>query len=445
MTEINGLLSNLKEKHPNEKQFYQAVEDVLHSVLPYIKDNKNYQGKALIEQLLVPDRIIEFRVTWQDSNDQINVNTGWRVQHNNALGAYKGGLRFHPSVDLDTFKFLAFEQTFKNALTGLPMGGGKGGSDFNPKGKSDADILRFCQAFMLKLNNYIGPKQDVPAGDIGVGSREIGYLFGAYKQISGVFNGVLTGKAPSSGGSLIRKEATGYGTVYFLESMLKHQDKSLKGLTCTVSGAGNVALYTVEKLLQKEAKVITVSDSGGTLFCQSGFTEAHLEEIKNNKQVERGRLKDLADGFEEFDFKSDEKPWQFDCDVAIPSATQNELNEDDAKELHNNDVKYVVEAANMPLTAAATEYLVNKSVTVAPSKAVNAGGVAVSGLERTQNALMQSWSSEKVDEELKQIMRNIHQACIEYGQEGDEINYIKGANLAGFVKVADAMIFQGIS
>ncbi|MCX7553823.1 NADP-specific glutamate dehydrogenase [Marinicella sp. S1101] len=445
MYKLSEIMERAEQLAPNQPQFHQAVEDVFHSVVPYINEQEKYQNHALLEQLLVPDRIIEFRVTWQDSEDNMQVNRGWRVQHNNALGAYKGGLRFHPSVDLDTFKFLAFEQTFKNALTGLPMGGGKGGSDFDPKGKSDADILRFCQAFMLKLSNYIGPKQDVPAGDIGVGSREIGYLFGAYKQISGVFNGVLTGKAPGSGGSLIRKEATGYGTVYFLEAMLAHQDKELKGLTCAVSGAGNVALYTVEKLLQKEAKVITVSDSDGTLLCQSGFTSEHLEAIKTNKQVERGRLKDLADSSKDFEFKADTKPWQFNCDVAIPSATQNELNEEDAKALHENKVVYVVEAANMPLTSAATAYMVENKVVVAPSKAVNAGGVAVSGLERTQNALMQSWSSDKVDKELKKIMQDIHQACIEFGEEEEGINYIKGANLAGFIKVADAMLFQGIS
>ncbi len=445
MYQVEDLIKRLQQSNPNQPKFKQAVEDVFHSVVPFVNGHEPYQDKALLEQLLVPDRIIEFRVTWQAGDGTFHVNRGWRVQHNNALGAYKGGLRFHPAVDLDTFKFLAFEQTFKNALTGLPMGGGKGGSDFDPKGKSDADILRFCQAFMLKLNRYIGPRQDVPAGDIGVGSREIGYLFGAYKQISGLFNGVLTGKSPTSGGSYIRKEATGYGVVYFLEQMLMARDLKLSDQTCAVSGAGNVAIYTVEKLLQKDTKVISMSDSGGTLVCESGLTTEHLEYIKQVKEVERGSLQAVADEFDDLEFNQDIKPWQLKCDVAIPCATQNELELDDAKELVNNEVKLIAEAANMPLTADATEYLVEQNVLIGPAKAVNAGGVAVSGLERTQNALMQSWSAEKVDEHLKQIMHDIHAACVEHGQSDEGLDYIKGANIAGFVKVADAMLFQGIS
>lgn len=445
MYKPSELMNKVKQLYPNEPQFYQAVEDVFHSVVPYINEHEKYQNMGLLEQLIVPDRIIEFRVTWQDSEGVFRVNRGWRVQHNNALGAYKGGLRFHPAVDADTFKFLAFEQTFKNALTGLPMGGGKGGSDFDPKGKSNADILRFCQAFMLKLSRFIGPNQDVPAGDIGVGSREIGYLFGAYKQISGVFNGVLTGKAPASGGSHIRKEATGYGVVYFLEQMLLAQDLKLSDQTCAVSGAGNVAIYTVEKLLQKDVQVISMSDSGGTLVCESGLTTKHLKQIKQVKEIDRGSLQVVADEFADVEFKADIKPWQLKCDIAIPCATQNELEVDDAKRLVKNAVRFIAEAANMPLTAEASEFLVEHGVVIGPAKAVNAGGVAVSGLERTQNALMQSWSAEKVDERLKQIMHDIHAACVEYGQGGDQVDYIKGANIAGFVKVANAMLFQGVS
>lgn len=445
MSTVQAILESLKKSHPNEHQFHQAVNDVYQAVVPFVEAHEKYQDQALLERLLVPDRIIEFRVTWQDAANQVHINRGWRVQHNNALGAYKGGLRFHPAVDLDTFKFLAFEQTFKNALTGLPMGGGKGGSDFDPKGKSTADVQRFCQAFMLKLAQYIGPEQDVPAGDIGVGAREIGYLFGAYKNISGHFNGVLTGKAPASGGSCGRTEATGYGTVYFLQHMLQQHDRSLNEQRCVVSGAGNVAIYTVEKLLQLGAQVLTVSDSGGTLLAKSGLTEDHLHTIKQVKEVDRGQLKQVADQHEDLQFMADEKPWGINCDVAIPAATQNELNEDDAKALHDNGVQFIAEAANMPLTAEATEYLIKHGVVIGPSKAVNAGGVAVSGLERTQNALMQSWSAEQVDRKLQDIMEHIHQACVAQGQQSNgRIDYIHGANIAGFIKVADAMLFQGL-
>ncbi|MFC3193982.1 NADP-specific glutamate dehydrogenase [Marinicella sediminis] len=444
MKNTEDILRQLQDQYPEQQQFRQAVADVFQSIVPYVNATEKYQTCALLDQLLVPDRVIEFRVSWQDGAGDYHVNRGWRVQHNNALGAYKGGLRFHPAANLDTFKFLAFEQTFKNALTGLPMGGGKGGSDFDPKGKSDADVLRFCQAFMLKLNRFIGPEQDVPAGDIGVGSREIGYLFGAYKQISGVFNGVLTGKPPASGGSHIRKEATGYGCVYFLQAMLKQQDLSLKDQTFVVSGAGNVAIYTVEKLLQQQARVITMSDSSGTLLAKDGLTEAHLKVIKQTKEVERGSLTAVADEFAEIDFIKGKKPWSQTCDVAIPCATQNELELQDAKQLKSNGVQVIAEAANMPLTSEATEYLKEQGVLLGPSKAVNAGGVAVSGLERTQNALLQSWSSEKVDEQLKNIMQDIHQACVTHGKEEGRIDYIKGANIAAFVKLADAMLFQGI-
>ena len=446
MYNLKEVMNKLCDHDAEQTHFHQAVKDVFESVVPYVNEHEKYQDSALLEQLLVPDRVIEFRITWQDGSGKIHVNRGWRVQHNNALGAYKGGLRFHPSVSLDTFKFLAFEQTFKNALTGLPMGGGKGGSDFDPKGKSNADILRFCQAFMLKLSKFIGPEQDVPAGDIGVGAREIGYLFGAYKQISGVFNGVLTGKAPVSGGSHNRKEATGYGSVYFLEDMLKENDAVLENLTCLVSGAGNVAIYTVEKLLERGAQVLTVSDSGGTLVCKSGFNDKHLACLKEIKEVQRGRLKDMVKQFDDLEFEADSKPWNISADIAIPCATQNEIIVDDAKQLIDHGVKYIVEAANMPLTAEATHLCEENNVVIGPSKAVNAGGVAVSGLERTQNALMQSWSADKVDQQLQQIMQDIHSACVQYGrQEQGHINYIKGANIAGFVKVADAMLFQGIS
>ncbi|WP_223789266.1 NADP-specific glutamate dehydrogenase [Marinicella meishanensis] len=445
MQTIQDILQSLQQTHPNQPQFHQAVADVYQAVMPFVKRHEAYQQQALLERLLVPDRIIEFRVTWQDGDGQVHVNRGWRVQHNNALGAYKGGLRFHPSVDLDTFKFLAFEQTFKNALTGLPMGGGKGGSDFDPKGKSAADVQRFCQAFMLKLSNYIGPEQDVPAGDIGVGAREIGYLFGAYKNISGQFNGVLTGKAPASGGSCGRTEATGYGTVYFLQHMLEQHDQSLADKRCVVSGAGNVAIYTVEKLLEKNAQVLTLSDSGGTLLAKSGLTAAHLATIKQVKEVERGRLKAVAEAHDDLQFRADEKPWAVACDVAIPAATQNEMDETDAQTLHDNGVQFIAEAANMPLTAKATDYLLEQGVVIGPSKAVNAGGVAVSGLERTQNALMQSWPAEQVDRKLQDIMAHIHRSCVIHGEQEDgRVDYIRGANIAGFVKVADAMLFQGL-
>ena len=447
MSELDQVLGQLAQTHPNEKQFYQAVHDVLSDVMPYISDKKHYLDSAVIERLLVPDKIIEFRVSWQSGDGQVHVNRGWRVQHNNALGAYKGGLRFHPTVSLDTFKFLAFEQTFKNALTGLPMGGGKGGSDFDPKGKSDADILRFCQAFMLKLSKYIGPEQDVPAGDIGVGAREIGYLFGAYKKITGVFNGVLTGKGETYGGSNIRKEATGYGSVYFVENILSRLGDDLKDKRCLVSGSGNVAIYTVEKLLHKNAKVLTMSDSRGTIVCEQGLTEADLAEIKRVKEVERGSLESYASSNPHISYRANEKPWSVACDVAIPCATQNELDATDAKALHENGVAIIAEAANMPLTSKAIDYLTERGVIVAPGKAVNAGGVAVSGLERTQNALMLSWDSETVDKRLKEIMRGIHDHCVRFGRtEGkDTIDYIKGANIGGFIKVAEAMVQQGVS
>lgn len=445
MNTMDDVLATLKTRYPTQTQFQQAVADVFNDVIPFIKGKKEYADTKILERLLEADRVIQFRVVWQNQKGEIEVNRGWRVQYNNAIGAYKGGLRFHPSVDTDTFKFLAFEQTFKNALTGLAMGGGKGGSDFNPKGRSNADIMSFCQAFMLELYKYLGPNVDVPAGDIGVGAREIGYMQGMYKKITDQFDGTLTGKSPSFGGSLIRKEATGYGAIYFLEEALKQKGEALDGQVCTISGAGNVALYAAKKLIEKGAKVITLSDSKGMVHIPNGLRNRDLEIAIQVKEVEHGTLEEFAKRFKDCTYHAGKEPWDIKCDIAVPCATQNEIDEKEAKALAKHGVKWICEGANMPLTSAATDLLREAGAVVLPSKAVNAGGVSVSGFERTQNAQYLTWSSDQVDEELQKVMHSIHNQCAEHGhgQNGWAVDYIKGANIAGFEKVARAMMAYG--
>jgi len=443
------ILDRIQDRYPEQKQFYQAVAEVYGDLEDFLDSNKEYQEAAIMERLAEPDRILQFRVTWQDENGHIQTNRGWRVQYSNAIGPYKGGLRFHPSACLDTFKFLGFEQTFKNALTGLQMGGAKGGSDFNPKEHSEADILRFCHAYMAELYRHIGPDTDIPAGDIGVGEREIGYLFGAYKKLTGRFDGAMTGKNPAFGGSCIRKEATGYGCVIFLENALKAAGQDLEGKTCALSGAGNVALYTAEMLLDKGAKIVSFSDSKGMVSIPEGLRKERLEELIKIKEKEHGSLRDLCEDFEDCDYHEGGKPWKIAqdqrIDIAIPAATQNELREEDAQILAKNGVKWVCEAANMPLTKKATQTLQQAGATILPSKAVNAGGVAVSGLERTQNAQYLDWPPETVCEHLNKIMKNIHDLCIEDGttNKGQTPDYIKGANIAAFKRVAKAMVAYG--
>jgi len=439
MKQVQNILDDIAEKYPNEKDFYQSVEEVFEDVVPFIQEHDYVENYNILERLAEPDRIIQFRVTWQNQAGEVEVNRGWRVQYNNSLGPYKGGLRFHPSVKLDTLKFLGFEQTFKNALTGLNMGGGKGGADFNPKGRSDADVMSFCHAFMMELYRHIGPNTDVPAGDIGVGGREIGFMFGAYKKITGRFEGVLTGKSPTTGGSLIRKEATGYGTVYFLENALNHADEDLKDKRCIISGAGNVALYTAEKLLERGAKVVSLSDSRGTLFIKNGLNEDQLADIITEKEVNRGSLENYHSEKGIGEYRDGAEPWDIEADIAVPSATQNEIDEAEAKSIAKNGIKWVAEAANMPTTAKGVKALKAGGVVLLPAKAVNAGGVSVSGLEMAQNAQYLSWTSERVDEELKTIMANIHDNCVAHSLAKDGVDYAQGANIAGFKKVADAM------
>ena len=443
-SDLKYLFGKLKKQDPHQVVFLQAVEEVFTSLAPFLEANPKYTRHGLLERLVEPERVILFRVPWVDDGGKVQVNRGYRVQMNSAIGPYKGGLRFHPSVDLSVLKFLAFEQVFKNGLTTLPMGGGKGGANFDPKGKSDAEVMRFCQSFMTELFRQIGAFTDVPAGDIGVGGREIGYLFGQYKRLSNEFGSVLTGKGLTYGGSLIRPEATGYGTVYFAESMLNTRNDSLRGKKCLVSGSGNVAQYTCEKLLHKGAIVLTVSDSSGYVHFPKGMTAAQLESLKDLKNERRERLSVYARE-EGLTFFANETPWKVACQIAFPCATQNELNEDNAKLLLKNGCICVAEGANMPSTLAAVEAFINAKILYAPGKASNAGGVATSGLEMSQNALRMAWSSEQVDKHLFDIMQNIHEACLRYGTEKDGfINYMNGANIAGFVKVADAMLAQGV-
>ena len=442
--DINQIMTSLEAKHPGESEYLQAVKEVLLSIEDIYNQHPEFEKASLIERLVEPDRIFTFKVPWVDDKGKVQVNLGYRVQFNNAIGPYKGGIRFHASVNLSILKFLGFEQTFKNALTTLPMGGGKGGSDFSPRGKSDAEIMRFCQAFMLELWRHVGPDMDVPAGDIGVGGREVGFMFGMYKKLSHEFSGVLTGKGREFGGSLIRPEATGYGNIYFLMEMLKTKGTDLKGKTCLVSGSGNVAQYTVEKVIELGGKVVTMSDSDGYIYDPDGIDREKLDFIMELKNLYRGRIREYAEKYG-CKYVAGARPWGEKGDIALPSATQNELNGDEAKQLVANGVIAVSEGANMPSTPEAIRVFQDAKILYAPGKAANAGGVSVSGLEMTQNSIKLSWSAEEVDEKLKSIMKNIHEACVQYGTEADGyVNYVKGANVAGFMKVAKAMMAQGI-
>ena len=442
---ISKFITEVEAKNQNEPEFMQAVTEVAETVIPYIVEHDIYYGQNILLRMAEPERVLSFRVAWIDDNEEIQVNRGYRVQMNSAIGPYKGGLRFHPSVNLSVLKFLAFEQTFKNSLTTLPMGGGKGGSDFNPKGRSDTEVMRFCQSFMTELYSHIGPNRDVPAGDIGVGSREIGYLFGQYKRLKNEFTGVLTGKGASFGGSLIRPEATGYGVVYFTEQMLKYKNNSLKGKRITISGSGNVAQYATEKCIQLGAKVLTLSDSSGYIMDPDGIDEKKLAFIMDLKNVKRGRIGSYINKYTKASFHAGETPWKVSCDIALPCATQNELNGKDAKILLNNNCICIGEGANMPCTPEAIELFKKNQLLFAPGKASNAGGVAVSGLEMAQNSLRYSWTREEVNKRLQTIMIDIHESCLQYGKdENGYVDYVKGANIAGFVKVADAMLAQGV-
>jgi len=442
---IDDFLDIVKQRNGNEPEFLQAVEEVAETVLPYIIEHDIYYGKNILLRMVEPERVISFRVCWVDDSGEIQVNRGYRVQMNSAIGPYKGGLRFHPSVNMSILKFLAFEQVFKNSLTTLQMGGGKGGSDFDPKGKSDNEIMRFCHAFMTELCRHIGPNTDVPAGDIGVGSREIGFLFGMYKKLRNEFTGVLTGKGLTWGGSLIRPEATGYGNVYFAQQMLTHNNDTIKDKKVVISGSGNVAQYAAEKVIQLGGTVLTLSDSSGYIYDSEGINKEKLDFVMNLKNVKRGRIKEYIDKYPDAVYKEGEKPWAVACDVAMPCATQNELNEDDAKILLKNGCICVSEGANMPSTKKAISQFHKAKILFAPGKASNAGGVATSGLEMTQNSLRYNWTRKEVDDKLKEIMSDIHESCIKYGKTNtDYIDYVKGANIAGFVKVADAMLAQGI-
>ena len=442
---IKSFVEAVAKRNPNEPEFMQAVHEVAETVIPFIEENKKYQNKMLLERMVESERIITFRVVWMNDKGETQVNRGYRIQMNSAIGPYKGGIRFHPSVNLSILKFLAFEQTFKNSLTTLPMGGGKGGADFEPKGKSDNEVMRFCQAFMTELSKHIGGNTDVPAGDIGVGGREVGYMFGQYKRLRNEFTGVLTGKGISFGGSLIRPEATGYGDVYFAQSMLKTKGESFTGKTVVVSGSGNVAQYAAEKATQLGGKVVTMSDSSGYIHDADGIDAVKLAFIMEIKNELRGRISDYLTKYPNAKFVAGKRPWEVKCDVALPCATQNELNEDEAKMLVANGCICVAEGANMPTTPEAVIVFQKAKILFAPGKASNAGGVATSGLEMSQNSLRLSWTSEEVDERLKNIMLAIHASCVQYGTEANGyVDYVKGANIAGFVKVADAMLAQGV-
>ncbi len=437
-------MSGLIKRNPGELEFHQAVREVAESVVPFVLENRKYQEAQILERMTEPDRIVIFRVTWEDDQGRIRANRAWRVQFNNSIGPYKGGMRFHPGVTQSVLKFLGFEQTFKNSLTGLPMGGAKGGANFNPKGKSNAEVMRFCQSLMTELHRYIGEDTDIPAGDIGVGSREISFLFGQYKRLENRFVGTLTGKGLAFGGSLVRTEATGYGCVYFCENMFKQAGDSLKGKTCVVSGSGNVAIYTVEKATELGAKVVAMSDSSGFIHDPAGIGSEKLAFIKDLKEVRRGRISEYADQFPGTTFHADQRPWSVPCDVAFPCATQNEISLADAKSLIGNGVKAVCEGANMPTELDAAHTFLEANVLYGPSKAANAGGVAVSGLEQSQNALRLSWGREEVDGKLKAIMRDIHDKCVLHGKTDGFVNYVRGANIGGFIKVADAMLAYGV-
>lgn len=441
---VNDFMAKIIAKNPAETEFHQAVKEVVESLMPFIEANPKYAKEKVLERITEPERVLMFRVPWLDDKGDIQVNRGFRIEMNSAIGPYKGGLRFHPTVNLGVLKFLAFEQVFKNSLTTLPMGGGKGGSDFDPKGKSDNEVMKFCQSFMTELQRHIGPNTDVPAGDIGVGGREIGYMFGQYKRLRNEFTGVLTGKGLNWGGSLIRPEATGYGCVYFAEEMLKTRNQSFKGKTVVISGSGNVSQYSVEKCNQLGAKVVTLSDSNGYIYDPKGIDAEKLAFVLELKNVKRGRISDYAKKYG-CEYHEGKRPWGVKCDIALPCATQNELNEDDAKTLVANGCICISEGANMPSTPEAVEVFLNKKVLYGPGKAANAGGVATSGLEMSQNSMRLNWTREEVDSKLQQIMVSIHKTCEKYGKKSDGyINYVDGANIGGFVKVADAMIDQGL-
>lgn len=443
--EIDAFMEKVKATNGHEAEFLQAVHEVAEAVIPVIEENPKYKAAKILDRMVEPERTIIFRVPWTSDNGEIQVNRGFRIEFNSAIGPYKGGLRFHPSVNLSILKFLGFEQVFKNSLTTLPMGGGKGGSDFDPKGKSDAEVMRFCQSFMTELCKHIGPNTDVPAGDIGVGGREIGYMFGQYKRIRNEFTGVLTGKGLNWGGSLIRPEATGYGTVYFAKEMLATKFDSFNGKKVAVSGSGNVAQYAIEKVIELGGIVLTASDSSGYVLAANGMTTEQLQFMMDLKNVRRGRISEMADEFADITFVADKRPWEVKVDIALPCATQNELNGDEAKTLIGNGVICVAEGANMPTTPEAIVEFQANGVLFSPGKASNAGGVATSGLEMSQNSLRYNWTREEVDQKLHGIMVSIHEACVKYGKKDDgSIDYVKGANIAGFVKVADSMIDQGI-
>jgi len=442
---IKDFISEVETQNPNEPEFLQAVTEVAETVIPFIEQNEKYANKKLLERMVEPERTILFRVSWTDDKGEIQVNKGYRVQFNSAIGPYKGGLRFHPSVNLSILKFLGFEQTFKNSLTTLPMGGGKGGSNFDPKGKSDAEIMRFCQSFMTELCKHIGADTDVPAGDIGVGGREIGFMFGQYKRIRNEFTGVLTGKGRSYGGSLIRPEATGYGNVYFAKNMLATKGESFKGKTVVVSGSGNVAQYAAEKAMEFGGKVVTFSDSAGYIYDSEGINTEKLAFVMELKNEKRGRISEYTKKYTGAKYVEGKRPWEVKCDIALPCATQNELNGEEAQMLLQNGCICVGEGANMPCTPEAITEFQKAKILFAPGKASNAGGVATSGLEMSQNSLRLSWTAVEVDEKLHGIMNDIHAACVRYGKDGDGyVDYVKGANIAGFVKVADAMLAQGV-
>jgi glutamate dehydrogenase (NADP+) len=441
--DLDTFVQGLKKRSPGEKEFHQAVQEVANNVIPFINKNPGYIRERIFERLTEPDRVVIFRVVWEDDKGNVRINRGYRVQFCNAIGPYKGGLRFHPTVSLSVLKFLAFEQIFKNSLTTLPMGAAKGGADFNPKGKSDREVMRFCHAFMTELSKHIGKDIDIPAGDIGVGAREISYLFGQYKRLQNEFTGVLTGKGLAFGGSLIRTEATGYGCVYFTQEMLKSNGDSFECKTVSISGSGNVAQYAAQKCIELGAKVVTMSDSSGYIYDPDGLTAEKLNYIINLKTNKRGRISEYASKYG-VEFREGQKPWEVICDVALPCATQNEINGEEAALLLQNGVQAIAEGANMPCDLSAISQFVDAKILYAPGKASNAGGVAVSGLEMTQNSMRLSWSREELDKKLKDIMKSIHDQCVEYGQEGDFVNYVKGANIAGFKKVADALISFGI-
>jgi glutamate dehydrogenase (NADP+) len=443
--ELEEFMNGLIRRNPGEPEFHQAVHEVAQHIIPFVAKNPKYEAAQILQRLTEPDRIVSFRVCWEDDQGNVRTQRGYRVQHSNAIGPYKGGIRFHDNVTQSILKFLAFEQTFKNSLTGLPMGGGKGGSDFNPKGKSDREIMRFCQAFMTELSRHIGPFTDVPAGDIGVGGREISYMFGQYKRIRNEFTGVLTGKGLAFGGSEIRVEATGYGVVYFMEDMLSHKGLKFEGKVCSVSGSGNVAQYAVEKILALGGKVITMSDSSGTLHDKDGITMEKLAHIKDLKEVKRARISEYLNQYPNAEFVAGKRPWHIPCDLAFPCATQNEINAEEAAMLIKNGCMGVSEGANMPSEKGAIDVFQKARILFAPSKAANAGGVAVSGLEMTQNSMRLSWSRDELNQRLRTIMSDIHKRCVKYGAEEDgHIDYLKGANVGGFVKVADAMLAYGV-